>query len=90
MGKAVVNQVQEAQRVSSRINPRRNTPRHTVIKLTKIAEKDSTLYFEKILTNDSKVVEKKVDQVDKETGIIYKVTLSVEENIGKFVETGEN
>ena len=58
--------------------------------LAKIAEKDSTLYFEKILTKDSKVVEKKVDQVDKETGIIYKVTLSVEENIGKFVKTGEN
>lgn len=51
---------------------------------------DSTLYFDKILTNDSKVVEKKVDQIDTEDGIIYKVTLSVEENIGKFVRTGEN
>ena len=28
MGKEIVNQVQEAQRVSYRINPRRNTPRH--------------------------------------------------------------
>ena len=36
MGKEIVNQVQEAQRVSGRINPRGNTPRHTVIKLTKI------------------------------------------------------
>ena len=36
MGKEIVNQVQEAQRVPGRINPRRNTPRHIVIKLTKI------------------------------------------------------
>ena len=35
MGKQIVNQVQEAQKVPSRINPRRNTLRHTVIKLTK-------------------------------------------------------
>ena len=43
MGKEIVNQVQEAQRVSSRINPRRNTPRHIVIKLTKIKDKDKIL-----------------------------------------------
>ena len=35
MEKEIVNQVQEAQRVSYRINPRRNTPRHILIKLTK-------------------------------------------------------
>ena len=34
MGKEIVNQVQEAQRIPSRINPRRNTPRHIIIKLT--------------------------------------------------------
>ena len=33
MEKEIVNQVQEAQRVPYRINPRRNTPRHIVIKL---------------------------------------------------------
>ena len=33
--KETVNQVQEAQRVPYRINPRRNTPRHILIKLTK-------------------------------------------------------
>ena len=43
MGKEIVNQVQEAQRVSGRINPRRNTPRHIAIKLTKINDKDKTL-----------------------------------------------
>ena len=39
MEKEIVNQVQEAQRVPGRINPRRNTLRHTVIKLTKIKDK---------------------------------------------------
>ena len=34
MEKEIVNQVQEAQRVPYRINPRRNTPRHILIKLT--------------------------------------------------------
>ena len=37
------NQVQEAQRVPGRINPRRNTPRHTVIKPTKIIFRDKIL-----------------------------------------------
>jgi len=35
MGKKIVNQVLEAQRVPGRINPRRNTLRHIVIKLMK-------------------------------------------------------
>ena len=35
MEKEIVNQVQEAQRVPYRINPRRNTPKHILIKLTK-------------------------------------------------------
>ena len=39
MGKEIVNQVHEAQRVPGRINPRRNTSRHIVIKLTKIKDK---------------------------------------------------
>ena len=33
--KEIVNQVQEAQRVPHRINPRRNIPRYILIKLTK-------------------------------------------------------
>ena len=36
MGKKIVSQVQEAHRVPYRINPRRNTPRHILIKLAKI------------------------------------------------------
>ena len=39
MGKEIVSQVQEAQRVPGRINPRRNTLRHIVIKLTKIKDR---------------------------------------------------
>ena len=35
MGKEIVNQVEEAQRVPYRINPRRNTPRHILMKLSK-------------------------------------------------------
>ena len=42
MGKEVVCQVQEA-RVPGRINPRMNTPRHIVIKLTKIKDRDKIL-----------------------------------------------
>ena len=42
MGKAIVNQVQEA-RSPYRINPRRNTPRHTLIKLSKIKYKEKIL-----------------------------------------------
>ena len=33
--KEIVSQVQEAQRVPYRVNPRRNMPRHILIKLTK-------------------------------------------------------
>ena len=43
MGKEIVNQAQEAQRVPSRINPRRNTPRHIIIQLTKINDRDKIL-----------------------------------------------
>ena len=38
-----INQVQEAQRVPYRINPRKNTPRHILIKLTKTKHKKSIL-----------------------------------------------
>ena len=43
MGKEIVNQVQEVQRVPYRINPRRNTPRHVLIKLSKIKHKEKIL-----------------------------------------------
>ena len=43
MGKEIVNQVQEAQRVLYRINPRRNMPRYILIKLSKIKYKEKIL-----------------------------------------------
>ena len=39
MGKEIVTQVLEAQRVPYRINPRRNTPKHILIKLSEIKYK---------------------------------------------------
>ena len=38
--KEIVNQIQEAQRIPYRINPRRNKPRHILIKLTKTEHKE--------------------------------------------------
>ena len=47
MEKEIVNQVQEGQRVPYRINPRRNTPRHILIKLTKAKHKERILKAER-------------------------------------------
>ena len=43
MGKEIVNQVQEAQRVPYRRNPRRNTPRNILIRLSKVKYKEKIL-----------------------------------------------
>ena len=43
MGKEIATQVQESQRVPYRVNPRRNTPRHIIIKLAKIKDKEKLL-----------------------------------------------
>ena len=43
MEKEIVDQVQEAQGVPYRINPRRNTSRHVLIKLTKTKHKERIL-----------------------------------------------
>ena len=43
MEREIVNQVQEAQRVPYMINPRRNMPRHILIKLTKTKHKERIL-----------------------------------------------
>ena len=40
MEKEIVNQVQKAQKVPYRINPRRNMPRHILVKLTETKHKD--------------------------------------------------
>ena len=43
MGKETVTQVQEAQKVPYRINPRRRTPRYILIKIIKIKPKEKIL-----------------------------------------------
>ena len=43
IGKEIATQVQEAQRVPGRRNPRRNMLRHILIKLTKIKDKEKLL-----------------------------------------------
>ena len=43
MGKEIVNQVQEAQRLSYRVNPRRNMLKDILIKLLKIKHKEKIL-----------------------------------------------
>ena len=41
MGKESLTQIQEAQRVPYKINPRRNTLRHILIKLTKVKDREN-------------------------------------------------
>ena len=53
MGKEIATQVQEVQRVPYRINPRRNTPRHIVIKLAKIKDKEKLLKAAKVKTTNN-------------------------------------
>ena len=43
MGKDIITQVKETQRVPNRINPRQNTPRYILIKLTEIKHKEQIL-----------------------------------------------
>ena len=43
MRKEIFTKVQETQRVPNSINPRQNTPRHILIKLTKIKHKEQIL-----------------------------------------------
>ena len=43
MEKEIINQVQETQRAPYRINSRRNTPRHMLIKLTETKHKERIL-----------------------------------------------
>ena len=47
MEEKIVNQVQEAEGVPYRINPRRNMPRYILIKLTKTKHKERTLLSSK-------------------------------------------
>lgn len=52
-------------------------------------EQDLNLFISTMLNKESKVQNKDVEVIETKDGIIYKVTLSVEEDIGKFVKTGD-
>ena len=65
MGKGIVTQVQETH---NRINPRQNTPRHTLIKLTKIKHKEQIL----------KAVREKHQITHKQIPIRIRADLSIE------------
>ena len=43
MGKEILTQAEEAQRITHRMNPKRNKVRHILIKLTKIKYKENIL-----------------------------------------------
>ena len=51
MGKETLTQVEEAQRIPYKINPRRNTARHILIKLTEIKFKEKILSHKGEATN---------------------------------------
>ena len=53
MGKEIINQVQEVQRVPYRINTRRNTPTHILIKLSKIKYKEKNIKSSKGKTTNN-------------------------------------
>ena len=60
MGKEIITQVQETQRVANRINPRQNTPRHILTKLMKIKHKQEILKvaMEKTTNNSQQDIHK--------------------------------
>ena len=53
MGKEIITQVQETQRVPNRINPRGNTPRHIFIKLTDQTQRTNIKSTKGKATNNS-------------------------------------
>ena len=60
VGKEIATQFQETQRVSNRISPRQNTPRHILTKLMKIKHKQEILKvaMEKTTNNSQQDIHK--------------------------------
>ena len=57
-------QVQEAQRVRNKMNPKRPTPRHTIIKMPKVKDKERILKAakeEQIVTNKGAPIQQSAD-----------------------------
>ena len=63
MEKEIANQVQEAQRVPYRINPRRNLPGHILIKLP---EKEFRIMIVKMIKNLENKMEKMQESINKD------------------------
>ena len=74
MRKEIATQVQETQRVPNRINPRQNTLRHILIKLTKVKHKGKIL----------KAAREKQKVTHKGISIRIKADLSVETSQGRM------
>ena len=53
MGKEIATEVQESDKFPNRINPRQNTPRHILIKLTKIKHKEKNIKSSKGKTTNN-------------------------------------
>ena len=56
--------------------------------LTKRGEQELNLFLSE-LQESGKIIDKKVDIIELKDGIVYKAMISVEENIGKFMRTGD-
>ena len=78
MGKETITQIQETQRVPNRINPRQNTSRHILIKLTKTKHKEQILKAAKKRKNKNKNKQKKKQITHKGIPIRITADLSIE------------
>ena len=63
--------------------------KYTYEKLIEKAKGDVAVYEKSILGTESVILDRVISVSEEEKGIKYKVTYSIEENIGDFVETGE-
>ena len=79
MGKEIITQAQETQRVPNRINPRRNTPRHILIKFVNLLRSLLILIFVKIKHKEQMLqAAREKQQIHKGTPIRITADLSTE------------
>ena len=80
MGKEIITQAQETQRVPNRINPRRNTPRHILIKFVNLLRSLLILIFVKIKHKEQMLQAAREKQQITHKGIPIRITadLSIE------------
>ena len=78
MGKEIVNQVKEAQKVPYGINPRGNTPRYILIKLSKIKYKQKIVKAARERAGELKVRRQRVVKNDLLLGEVIHLLLGGE------------